>query len=121
MGFLVGTSASRLPNDGPRVNPLRRVIGCERRRPPKTAGSETRSNFFPTKQQCRADGVLPRLGSRPSRPRDRDDYLATSDQARADVFAFIQRYNRNHRHSTLDHLTCEEADLRYRHELPLAA
>jgi transposase InsO family protein len=46
---------------------------------------------------------------------------ATREQARADVFAFIQRYNRNRRHSTLDYLTPEEAELRYRHELPLAA
>ena len=45
----------------------------------------------------------------------------TREQARADVFAFIQRYNRNRRHSTLDYLTPEEAELRYRHELPLAA
>jgi len=45
---------------------------------------------------------------------------ATREQARADVFAFIQRYNRNRRHSTLDYLTPEEAELRYRHELPLA-
>jgi putative transposase len=46
---------------------------------------------------------------------------ATREQARADVFAFIQRYNRNRRHSSLDYLTPEEAELRYRHELPLAA
>ena len=46
---------------------------------------------------------------------------ATREQARADVFAFIQRYNRSRRHSTLDYLTPEEAELRYRHELPLAA
>ena len=39
----------------------------------------------------------------------------------AEDCAFIQRYNRNRRHSTLDYLTREEADLRYRHELPLAA
>jgi len=46
---------------------------------------------------------------------------ATREQARADVFAFIQRYNRSRRHSTLDYITPEEAELRYRHELPLAA
>ncbi|HEY5182343.1 MAG TPA: IS3 family transposase [Dermatophilaceae bacterium] len=46
---------------------------------------------------------------------------ATRELARADVFAFIQRYNRNRRHSTLNYLTPEEAELRYRHELPLAA
>lgn len=46
---------------------------------------------------------------------------ATREQALADVFAFIQRYNRNRRHSTLDYLTPEEAELRYRQELPLAA
>ena len=46
---------------------------------------------------------------------------ATRDQARADVFAFIQRYNRNRRHSTQGYLTPEEAELRDRHELPLAA
>ena len=46
---------------------------------------------------------------------------ATRDQARADVFAFIQRYSRNRRHSTLDYLIPEEAELRYRHELSLAA
>jgi putative transposase len=45
----------------------------------------------------------------------------TREQARADVFAFIQRYNRIRRHSTLGYLTPEEAELRYRHELPLAA
>jgi|BarGraNGADG00212_1021973.scaffolds.fasta_scaffold04462_3 hypothetical protein len=41
---------------------------------------------------------------------------ATREQARADVFSFIQRYNR--RQSTLDYLSPEEAELRYRHELP---
>jgi putative transposase len=46
---------------------------------------------------------------------------ATRDQARADVFAFIQHYNRHRRHSTIDYLTPEEADRRYRHEQPLAA
>ena len=46
---------------------------------------------------------------------------ATREQARADVFAFIQQYNRSRRHSTLDYLTPKEAELRYRHELPLAA
>ena len=35
--------------------------------------------------------------------------------------AFIQRYNRNRQHSTQEYLTPEEAELRYRHELPLAA
>jgi putative transposase len=45
---------------------------------------------------------------------------ATRAQARADVFAFIQRYNLS-RHSPLDYLTPKEAELRYRHELPLAA
>ena len=44
---------------------------------------------------------------------------ATREQARADVFSFIQRYNR--RQSTLDYLSPEEAELRYRRELPLAA
>jgi len=34
---------------------------------------------------------------------------------------FGNRYNRNRRHSTLDYLTPEEAELRYRHELPLVA
>jgi putative transposase len=46
---------------------------------------------------------------------------ATREQARADVLAFIQRYNRTRRHSSLDYLTNEEAELRYCHELPLAA
>jgi putative transposase len=46
---------------------------------------------------------------------------ATRDQARADVFALIQSYNRNRRRSTLGYLTPEEAELRDRHELPLAA
>jgi putative transposase len=45
---------------------------------------------------------------------------ATREQARADVFAFIQHYNRHRRHSTIDYLTPEEADRRYRHEQPLA-
>jgi hypothetical protein len=45
----------------------------------------------------------------------------TREQARADVFAFIQRYDRSRRHSTLDFLTPEEAEMRCRHELPLAA
>ena len=48
-------------------------------------------------------------------------FWATREQARADVFAFIQRYNRNRRRSTLNYLTPEEAELRYPHELPLAA
>ena len=44
----------------------------------------------------------------------------TREQARADVFRFIAHYNR--RHSTLDYLTPEQAEQRYRHvELPLAA
>jgi len=39
----------------------------------------------------------------------------------AEVGAWIEdRYNRR-RHSTLNYLTPEEAELRYRHELPLAA
>ena len=46
---------------------------------------------------------------------------ATREQASANVFACIQRYNRNRRHSTLNYLTPEEAELRYRHELPLSA
>ena len=46
---------------------------------------------------------------------------ATRELAHADIFAFIRRYNRNRRHSTLNYLTPEEAELRYRHELPLAA
>ncbi|MGZ4516713.1 MAG: integrase core domain-containing protein, partial [Mycobacteriaceae bacterium] len=48
-------------------------------------------------------------------------FWATREQARTDVFAFIQRYNRNRRHSTLNDLTPGEGELRYRHELPLAA
>jgi transposase InsO family protein len=39
---------------------------------------------------------------------------AIREQARADVFAFIQVCNRSGRHSTLDHLTPEEAELRHR-------
>jgi putative transposase len=47
---------------------------------------------------------------------------ATRDQARADVFRFIAHYNNHRRHSTMDYLTPEQADQRYRHlELPLAA
>ena len=47
---------------------------------------------------------------------------ATREQARADVFRFIAHYNRNRRHSTIDYLTPEQAEQRYRHvELPLAA
>lgn len=46
---------------------------------------------------------------------------ATREHARADVFAFIQHYNRHRRHSTIDYLTPEQADRRYRHEQPLAA
>jgi len=45
---------------------------------------------------------------------------ATREQARADVFVFIQRYNRNRRNSALNYLTPEETELRYRHELLLA-
>ena len=45
----------------------------------------------------------------------------TREQARADVFAFIQHYNRRRRHSTIDYLTPEEAEQRYRQQLPLAA
>ena len=47
---------------------------------------------------------------------------ATRDQARADVFRFIAHYNNHRRHSTMDYLTPEHADQRYRHhELPLDA
>jgi putative transposase len=46
---------------------------------------------------------------------------ATKDQARADIFAFIAHYNHHRRHSTVDYLTPEQADQRYRHEQPLAA
>lgn len=47
---------------------------------------------------------------------------ATREQARADVFRFIAHYNHHRRHSTMDYLTPEQADQRYRHlELPLAA
>lgn len=45
----------------------------------------------------------------------------TREQARADVFAFIQHYNRRRRHSTIDYLTPQEAEQRYRQQLPLAA
>lgn len=46
----------------------------------------------------------------------------TREQARADVFRFIAHYNHHRRHSTMDYLTPEQADQRYRHlELPLAA
>jgi transposase InsO family protein len=46
---------------------------------------------------------------------------ATREQARAGVFAFIQRDNRTCWHSTLNYLIPQEAELRHRHELPLAA
>lgn len=46
---------------------------------------------------------------------------ATREQARADVFRFVAHHNRHRRHSTIDYLTPEEAEQRYRHELPLAA
>jgi transposase InsO family protein len=59
---------------------------------------------------CRTDTAVPQL-----------TWASGLPAARADVFAFIQRYNRTRRHSTLNYLTPEEAELRYRHELPLAA
>ena len=45
----------------------------------------------------------------------------THEEARAAVFAFIQRYNRHRRHSTIGYQTPEEADQHYRQEQPLAA
>lgn len=62
-----------------------------------------------------------RAGSRPRRPRS-GRRRATREQARADVFRFIAHYNRHRRHSTINYLTPEHAEQRYRHvELPLAA
>lgn len=47
---------------------------------------------------------------------------ATRELARADAFRFIAHYNHHRRHSSMDYLTPEQADQRYRHiELPLAA
>lgn len=46
---------------------------------------------------------------------------ATRADARADVFSFINHYNRHRRHSTIDYLTPEEAEQHYRQGLPLAA